>query len=75
MRISAKGQVTIPLEVRERMGFLPHTEVELVEEGATLRLLLPAKNRKLGDEIVRKLAGSVKLEYTADELMAITRGE
>ena len=28
MRITAKGQVTIPAEIRERAGLLPHTEVE-----------------------------------------------
>lgn len=28
MRITTKGQVTIPQEIRERLGLLPHTEVE-----------------------------------------------
>jgi bifunctional DNA-binding transcriptional regulator/antitoxin component of YhaV-PrlF toxin-antitoxin module len=28
MRVSAKGQVTIPVEIRESAGLLPHTEVE-----------------------------------------------
>ncbi len=27
MRITSKGQVTIPREIRERAGLLPHTEV------------------------------------------------
>ncbi|MCC6237233.1 MAG: AbrB/MazE/SpoVT family DNA-binding domain-containing protein, partial [Dehalococcoidia bacterium] len=27
MRITSKGQVTIPQEIRERAGLLPHTEV------------------------------------------------
>jgi AbrB family looped-hinge helix DNA binding protein len=26
MRITSKGQVTIPMEIREKMGFLPDTE-------------------------------------------------
>jgi AbrB family looped-hinge helix DNA binding protein len=33
MRITSKGQVTIPQSVRERCGLLPHTEVRFVEEG------------------------------------------
>ena len=33
MRITSKGQVTIPLEIREKMGLLPDTEVEFVMEG------------------------------------------
>ena len=32
MRITSKGQVTIPQEVREEAGLLPHTEVEFVVE-------------------------------------------
>ena len=28
MRITSKGQVTIPQAVREKAGLLPHTEVE-----------------------------------------------
>ena len=32
MRVTSKGQVTIPIEIRERCGFLPHTEVEFVFE-------------------------------------------
>ena len=28
MQITSKGQVTIPQEVRIRLGLLPHTEVE-----------------------------------------------
>jgi len=31
MRITSRGQVTIPQDIRKRYGLLPHTEVELVE--------------------------------------------
>ncbi len=33
MRITSKGQVTIPVEIRERLGLLPDCEVEFVVEG------------------------------------------
>ena len=33
MRITSKGQVTIPHEIRERAGLLPHTEVDLEFDG------------------------------------------
>jgi AbrB family looped-hinge helix DNA binding protein len=37
MRITSKGQVTIPQEVRDRLGLLPHTEVVFtVERGAAV---------------------------------------
>jgi len=28
MRITSKGQVTIPVEIREQLGLTPNTEVE-----------------------------------------------
>ena len=37
MRITSKGQVTIPQPIREQCGLLPHTEVRFeVEEGRVL---------------------------------------
>ena len=33
MRITTKGQVTIPVEIRERAGLLPNTEVEFAMDG------------------------------------------
>jgi AbrB family looped-hinge helix DNA binding protein len=32
MRITTKGQVTIPQHIREKLGIPPATEVEFVEE-------------------------------------------
>jgi AbrB family looped-hinge helix DNA binding protein len=39
MRITSKAQVTIPAEIRERAGLLPHTEVEFEFDGKVLRLV------------------------------------
>ena len=36
MRITSKGQVTIPIEIREKMGFLPETEVKFKIAGNTV---------------------------------------
>ena len=36
MRITSKGQVTIPIEVRQKAGLLPDTEVEFVVRGKTV---------------------------------------
>ena len=33
MRITSKGQVTIPVEIREKAGLLPHTDVEFHYDG------------------------------------------
>lgn len=78
MRITSKGQVTIPAEIRERAGLLPHTEVAFDFDGqiVTLRAAPPKRGRSRGEEIVehlRRHKGDIKL--TTDEIMAMTRGE
>ncbi len=39
MRVTSKGQVTIPQEIRDKYGFLPQTEVTFVEEGERVYLV------------------------------------
>jgi AbrB family looped-hinge helix DNA binding protein len=74
MRITSKGQVTIPIDIRERTGLLPHTEVEWVmEEGKVV--LRPADGLTRGPRIVARLRDSATdLSMTADEIMEMTRG-
>lgn len=33
MHISSKGQITIPLEIRNQFGLFPDTEVEFIKKG------------------------------------------
>ena len=47
MKITTKGQVTIPLEIRERLGLLPNTEVDFRVEGDTVVLTKARKRGKL----------------------------
>jgi AbrB family looped-hinge helix DNA binding protein len=37
MKITTKGQVTIPVEIREKLGLLPNTEVEFEVVGKAVR--------------------------------------
>jgi len=75
MRITSKGQVTIPMEIREKFGFLPDTEVEFRVEGNTVKLVKadPAPGRSRGQVLVSKLRGSATVRMTTDEIMALTR--
>jgi len=44
MRVTSTGQVSIPIEIREKLGILPNTEVAFELHGNTARLVkLPAK--------------------------------
>jgi AbrB family looped-hinge helix DNA binding protein len=76
MRITSKGQVTIPIAIREKAGLLPHTEVDFILEGNTVRIV-PAEGTgpSRGERIVRRLRGSATVRMTTDEIMALTRGE
>jgi AbrB family looped-hinge helix DNA binding protein len=71
VQITSKGQVTIPQEIRMRLGLLPHTRVEF-ELGKD-----HARIRKAGDDtrIVETLRGSADVRMTTGEIMALTRGE
>ncbi|MBI5920371.1 MAG: AbrB/MazE/SpoVT family DNA-binding domain-containing protein [Betaproteobacteria bacterium] len=38
--LTEKGQVVIPAEIRARHGLTPGTQVEFVDEGGTIRLIV-----------------------------------
>jgi AbrB family looped-hinge helix DNA binding protein len=77
MRITSKGQVTIPVEIREKAGLLPGTEVDFELDGEGVRIVRAAAPRRetRGQEIVRRLRGSATVKMSTDEIMALTRGE
>ena len=74
MRITSKGQVTIPQAIREQLGLLPQTEVEfeVVDDGV---LLTKARGKRpRGRAVVEHLRGRGDVEMTTDEILALTRG-
>lgn len=76
MRITTKGQVTIPIDIRERAGLLPHTEVEFRYDGQVVQLVPTAGSRapSRGRRIAERLVGRGDVAVTTDEIMALTRG-
>ncbi|MSP59604.1 MAG: AbrB/MazE/SpoVT family DNA-binding domain-containing protein [Myxococcales bacterium] len=74
MRVTAKGQVTIPVEIRQRLGLLPDTKVEFEVVGATVRIR-KAKDSGRGKALVERMSGRGLGPMTTDEIMALTRGE
>ncbi len=75
MKITTKGQVTIPREVRDKLGLLPHSEVEFIVEGNTVLLKKVESSESRGKRVVEKLRGRATVRMTTDEIMALTRGE
>jgi len=75
MRITSKGQVTIPQEIRERFGLLPDTEVEFVAKKNSVQIVKAAKSSKptRGQAIVQRLRGRSSVRMSTDEILALTR--
>lgn len=72
MRVTSKGQVTIPQHIREKLGIAPNSEVDFVEDGDRVYLLLKSSNH--AGKRFRTLRGIATVKMTTDEIMAMTRG-
>lgn len=70
MRVTSKGQVTIPIEVREALGIVAGSQVEfeLDEGGARLRPAGAQAARR-----VKRLRGAGAGEMTTEQILALTR--
>jgi AbrB family looped-hinge helix DNA binding protein len=77
MRITSKGQVTIPADIRERAGLMPHTEVDFEFDGRVVRIVRAKAKKKpsRGERIVAHLrARGGTITMSTDEIMKLTRG-
>jgi len=77
MRITSKGRVTIPREIRERAGLLPDTEVDFRLEEDGLRIVRARAPRRptrgqMAVAALRRARGQNAM--TTDEIMALMRG-
>jgi AbrB family looped-hinge helix DNA binding protein len=72
MRITSKGQVTIPNEIRKQAGLMPNTEVEFEFKNGVVILRPKAGSR--GEQLIERLRGAFKgCGMTTDEIMRETR--
>lgn len=77
MRITSKGQVTIPIDIREKAGLMPNTDVEFKFDGKVVQII-PSKGRvgqSRGARAVARLRGTGDVAMSTDEIMALTRGD
>ena len=75
MRLTSKGQVTIPIDIRERLGLRPGTSVEFTVDGDAVRMTKAEGDQHVGERLVASLRGRGDVALTTDEIMALTRGE
>lgn len=81
MRVTSKGQVTIPRDLRERVGIAPNSEVVFAIENGRLTLAPKqmvhpeAERDRLARfiETLDRLEGSGAQDVDADALMRLTR--
>ena len=81
MRMTSKGQVTVPKQIRDEAGIGPGTEVSFeLRDGLIVlrragRVDRPGKSR--GDRVVEALRGTrtANKELSTDEIMRLMRGD
>ena len=72
MRVTEKGQVTIPKTLRDRFGIAAGTDVEFHVRGDALVLRTSAQNRR-GRRIADRLRGLGDVPLSTEEIMALAR--
>jgi AbrB family looped-hinge helix DNA binding protein len=82
MKITSKGQVTIPQEIREKAGLHPHTEVDFSWERGNVVLRAAGKRSSKGERLVKALRSLDQHRskgptgrMSTDQLMELLRGK
>ncbi|MFB3882199.1 MAG: AbrB/MazE/SpoVT family DNA-binding domain-containing protein [Armatimonadota bacterium] len=75
MKVTTKGQVTIPQGLREKFNIHPGTEVEFRAEGKALRLVPIRRGKTRGRRLIEHMRGRGTVKMTTAEILALTRGE
>lgn len=73
MRVTRKGRVTIPLEIRKMLNITPGSEVDFVV-GADDRVYIMKKGCQTSENRFSRLRGIATVRMTTKEIMALTRG-
>lgn len=75
MKITTKGQVTIPRRLRLKFGLLPHTNVIFEEADGCVVVRPMLSKQALIEERLRKARGVADSGTVTDDVMRMTRGE
>lgn len=74
MKVTPKGQVTIPRHIREKLGITSDSEVDFIEDNNRVYIV----NRTFAKNPPKKfqeLRGVANVQMTTDEIMALTRSD
>jgi antitoxin PrlF len=73
MRVTVKGQITIPKELRDALGIGASTEVAFEMAGDTILVRKVEGGSTRGREMVNRLRGRGDVRLSTEEIMALTR--
>lgn len=74
MKITSKGQVTIPLPIREEFGLTAGTDVEFVPEGKKV-VLRRRQKESPAEAWLKNATGVARAKTTTAKIMKLTRGD
>ncbi len=75
LKINSKGQVTIPSDLRNQLGFLPDVMVKIYASGnGELRVVKADQEEKQLEALFDKMQGYCEIEVSGHEVLALTRG-
>jgi AbrB family looped-hinge helix DNA binding protein len=75
MRVTDKGQVTIPKNLRDALGIGAGTEVEFERRRDTIVVRKARTGGQRGNRVAERLRGRGDVRMTTDEIMALTRAD
>jgi len=75
MRLTSKGQITIPQQVRHELGLEPGDEIDVVVRDGVATIVPATGPTGRGRRMVDALIGRGDVDLSTDEIMALTRGE
>ena len=70
MKVTTKGQVTIPQRIRLKYGITVNSEVDFVDDEGKVYLV---KKKAPGSTRFKKIRGTAAVTMTTDEILALTR--
>ncbi len=74
MRVTEKGQVTIPKGLRDELGIGAGSEVDFERADDTIVIRKVSVDPSRGRRLVERLRNRGDVAMTTDEIMALTRG-
>jgi len=73
MKVTEKGQITIPKDIRDALGIRAGTEVEFERKNDTIVVRKVKGSPTRGRQLAERLRGRGDISMTTNEIMALTR--